>query len=126
MATQPVAIICSRRSGKHFSAARCRSRPYPALWLPQREPQRSVSLSGVPVLVAAGKPGAPVSPIVQPWCGLLAAAQGAPIIGNPATVIIGTGSALLQNALAAPPSAVWKGAVYALALVPGPFWAWEG
>ena len=64
--------------------------------------------------------------LFNPGAGLLAAAQGAPIIGNPATVIIGTGSALLQNALAAPPSAVWKGAVYALALVPAPIWAWEG
>jgi len=66
--------------------------------------------------------------VYNPAAPVLGTAQGQPILGGPGTVIVGTGSAVIQSA---DPSLargiVWQTAVYTLGLIPGvPFWAWEG
>lgn len=87
----------------------------------------SIAISGVPVLIAAANPSRKYLLAYNPASAGFGIAQGSPILGSPGTVIVGTGSALLQNTLATPPSAIWQGAVYALGLMPGaPLWVWEG
>ncbi len=66
--------------------------------------------------------------IYNPAAPVLGTAQGQPILGGTGTVIIGTGSAIIQSAPSTSVAGtVWQSAVYALGLIAGaPFWAWEG
>lgn len=105
----------------------------------------AIGLSGVGQQIMPANPDRQYLLLFQPVSGLLAAAQnGTPTLGiSPSTigpfplvpiiqpesltVIVGTGSALLQNGLQTPPATVWLGSVWVLGLVPGqPFFAWEG
>ena len=87
----------------------------------------TIAHSGVAQLVAAANASRNWLMIYNPVQALLAIAQGTPTIGAPSTLIVGTGEAILQNALATPPTPIWRGAIYAVGLVPGArFIAFEG
>jgi hypothetical protein len=86
----------------------------------------AVTLSGVPIQLMPANLNRQYLLVYNPSGAIVGIAQGRPILGNPATVIVGAGSAVLQNAMGAP-TTVWKAAVYALGLIAGAqVWAWEG
>jgi hypothetical protein len=86
-----------------------------------------IAISGVAQLLAPPNPSRTWLMIYNPAQALLAVAQGTPVIGMPSTMIVGTGEAILQNALTTPPGPIWRSAIYAVGLIAGaPYFALEG
>jgi hypothetical protein len=104
----------------------------------------TITTPGTGQQIMGANPGRTYLLIYQPHSGVLAVAQNsAPTLGISAssllppyiptpppeinTVSLGTGGAVLQNALLTPPATVWTGAVFVLGLIAdAPFFAFEG